>query len=188
MKKRFTLLFLALCLLCLPLFLGSSQHTWTPQMDNLAHQTEQQFNLPHGLCKAEALQESNWDPTATREEGGYFNQGSRYSTTIATQSAAFLNAHPEYDNTLAIERAQRSISFGCFQVMGENFREMGYDKENINPTLEEQFYYFGKFVTPIWKKYHSVAQIAAAYNTGNPNKTGRSYDKNVVKYQQQFSY
>ena len=76
MKK--IILFTLLTLLTFFFIVGfSAQSKWTSQMDALAHQTEQQFGLPHGLCRAEALQESGYDTNATREEGGYFNQGSR---------------------------------------------------------------------------------------------------------------
>ena len=166
-KKFLFILSLTMCLCS-----AVRAHSWTPYMDSLATTTENQFSLPHGICRSFALQESNYDSNATRIESAYFNENSKTDIMVSNYAAHFLNSHPDYDNTITIEKAQLSISFGMFQIMGINYRQLGYNNENINPTLEEQFYYFGKFVAPIWKKLHNISSLAAWYNTGNPNKLG----------------
>ena len=155
-------------------------------MESLTRQTEARYNLPHGTCRAFALQESHYDSSATREEGTYFNQGSRYARQITKDAAAFLVEHPGLP--LSIERGQRSVSYGMFQIMGNNYRLLGDTDIYIVPTLEEQFDYFGKFVSPLFAKYRSLARVASAYNTGSPDKTGISYVSHVLSYQHKFTY
>jgi len=157
-------------------------------MDNLARQTECKYSLPHGTCRAFALQESNYDSNASRVETGYFNEGSRYFKNIAAESVQFLSENPGFTIPLVVERSQRSISHGMYQIMGQNYRAMGYSKEFIDPTLEEQFEYFGKFVSNLFKRYKTLPRVASAYNTGSPDKTYRQYVKNILNYQQKFSY
>jgi len=183
-----TLIMLAMMALLVSIFAYSCHAQWTARIDSIARATEQEFGFPHGTCRAFALQESNYDSLATREESSYFNAGSRYQSQIKKDALAFCAAHPEYDLPVSVERAQRSISTGFFQIMGEGFRTLGYDAEFIEPSLIEQFHYFGLFVRPLFARYHSLAKVAAAYNTGNPKRTGRSYDRNIVRYQRKFSY
>jgi hypothetical protein len=157
-------------------------------MDSLAKATESKYGLPHGTCRAFALQESNYNASATRVETGYFNTGSRYYANIVRDASQFAD---KYGCDEITERAYRSISFGCFQVMGENLRSLGYAEITLpkfTKDLPAQFEYFGKFVAPLWNKYHSLAKVASVYNTGSPNKTGRQYVKNVCRYQKKFNY
>lgn len=163
------------------------QNRWTSRMDTLAHKTEAEFVLPHGTCQAFALQESNYDTLAVRVEVGYFNDGSRYWKKISSDSKTFLDSMG-YQEPLYNERSQRSISTGLFQIMGENIRIMGYLKEFIYLSIEEQFHYFGTFVAPLFKKYRSLARVASAYNSGSPNQSSGRYAKNIVRYRKQFSY
>jgi len=181
------LLFLCLFLcISIPVF---SQKKWISKMDSLAHITETKWGLLHGTCRAFSLQESGYDTNAVRIETGYFNVGSKYANTISIQSQLWIDTNSNrWKIPISIERSQRSESFGLFQIMGENYRVLGYNANYIQPTMEEQFEYFGKFVGPEWKKLNNLAKLASFFNTGNPNRTGRSYDKNVVKYQKKFSY
>lgn len=162
-------------------------------MDSLAHVTEREFKLPHGTCRAFALQESGYDSSATRVETGYFNAGSRYALAITRESIQFLADHQDTEDSdqvssLAVERAQRSISYGLFQLMGETLRQLGYARVIIAPSVREQFYYFGVFASGLLKHYHTLARAASAYNTGNPDKTDRPYVKHVLAYQKKFNY
>lgn len=162
---------------------------WNGRMDSLARWVEEQNGFPRGMARAFALQESTYDSNAVRVEVGYFNDGSRYWKKIADDSRAYLGDTANHALIpLSIERSQRSESFGLFQIMGQNYRVMGYAKEFIQPTLQEQFEYFGKFVAPLWKKYHSLAIVASVYNSGQPTHASGSYAKNIVKYQKQFSH
>jgi hypothetical protein len=177
--------FLTLALsLCLYSPLQAKQ--WTAAMDSLATQTENTYSLPHGICRSFALQESGYDSTATRIESTYFNQGSKTDIMITNYAAHFLNSHPEFDNTLTLEKAQLSISFGLFQILGINYRALGYDKENINPTLKEQFDYFGKFVQKEWQKIKNVGKLASWFNSGTVKNNNSRYARNVVTYWELF--
>ena len=169
------------------LFCSSARAGWTPRMDSLARQTESEYHLPHGTCHAFALQESNCDSSATRVETGYFNIGSTYYKRVMQSADRFVQDHAGSD--VITERAYQSISFGLFQIMGFNYRAMGYDNPKLPEiALEDQFKYFGLFASDLVKRYHTLARVASAYNTGSPNKTGRQYVKNVLKYQRRFSY
>lgn len=180
----------------------SLQPTWTPVMDSFARATEAEFHFPHGTCRAFARQESGYDTTATRIESPYFNEGSRYATAITSESMEYLaNAKDAAIHNrdtalledieavpLSVERSQRSISYGLFQCMGETLRVCGYDRMLIAPTMAEQFHYFGAFTSGLFKRYHTLARVASAYNTGSPNKTSIRYVKNILKYQKQYAY
>lgn len=173
-------------LLLLPaIAIGAS---WNDRLENLAKQTEAKYHLPHGSCRAFALQESYYDTSASRVESGYYNIGSRYYTSILKDAVAFLAVHHEYTIPSELERAQRSISYGLFQIMGQNYRALGYEDEFIHPTVEEQFEYFAVFLHSLITRYYSLARAASAYNTGNPNNVNRQYVKNILSYQRRFSY
>lgn len=167
---------------------NAQSHTWNNEYKTYAKQIEDSLGLPHGTCQAFALQESGYDSTATRVETGYFNVGSRYYNNIKKFAQEFITQHPDYDITVNLEREQESVSVGLFQLMGSNFRALGYDSEIINPSVEQQFYYFAKFIGPTWKKYHNLQKIASWWNTGSVNRSGRRYDLDIVKYQRKFSY
>jgi hypothetical protein len=166
---------------------GKAQ-SWTSKMDSLARMTEAEWTMPHGTCKAFSLQESGYDTNAVRIETGYFNAGSKYAKAIETQSQLWVDTNSnKWKIPVSIERSQRSESFGLFQIMGENYRVLGFNENYIQPTIEEQFYYFGKFAGPEWKKLHNLAKLASWFNSGNPLKTGRAYDRNVTMYQKRFN-
>lgn len=177
------------CIIMLSLLLPSLAHAgaWTSQMDMLARSTETRYHLPHGTCRAFALQESGYSPQAYRVETGYFNQGSRYYRKVVASSQLFAESHAGSDPVT--EQAYESISFGMFQLMGFNLRSLGCQRIVLTQiSLDEQFEYFGRFVSPLFKRYGSLARVASAYNTGSPNKTGRQYVKNVCRYQRLYSY
>ena len=162
--------------------------SWTPKMDSFAHFYEAKYSLPHGLMRAESLQESGYDTEASREENSYYNDGSLYAKNVTAEAKAFLDACDYCQQTIELERSQRGISFGLFQMLGENFRVAGYKKEFIDPTIDEQFDYAAKALSKLWNKYHSVALVASCWNTGEPKNPNGKYAKNIVKYVNQFKY
>lgn len=168
-------------LLFLLLVTGLHAQTWTPQMESLAKSTEAQYNLPRGICKAFARVESSYDSTATREENHYFNDGGSYSVAVKKASVIFLSEHPSYGNSLTIERAQRTISVGLFQFMGQLLRDLGYSAEDIDPTVEEQFHYFGIFTAKNRARWSKTTDWIAAYNAGSPRiKNGHYVNQGYV--------
>src|ERR1051325_829862 len=102
--------------------------TWTARMDSLARQLEREHTYPHGTSHAFAAQESwpPYDTASVRDESAYFNKGSRMEDSVQAQSARFVREHPEHGLTVVVERAQESISYGIFQIMGYNLRKMGF--------------------------------------------------------------
>jgi hypothetical protein len=156
-------------------------------MDSNARRTERKFNLPHGTCQAFALQESHYDWQATRVEMSYYNDGTRYWRKIAEDSRAYLDtAH--YPMPLSIERSQRAESTGLFQIMGENLRILGFERQYIELTLAEQFEYFGRYIAPLFARWHSLAIVASVYNSGSSKNRAGSYAKHIVAYQRKFYY
>ncbi len=166
--------------------LASAQ--WGHREDSLARATETRFALPHGVCHAFSRQESSDRASAVRVETGYFNVGSRYYLGIVRDASDFADKYGVDEIT---ERAYRSISFTRFQLMGQNLRAMGYN-EPIMPLIARndsaQFEYFGKFLSGLFKRYKTLARVASAYNTGNPNKTYRPYVKHILAYRKLYAY
>jgi len=164
------------------IFFARLSFAQSSQFDTLAHYYEFTDTLPIHLCRAFAMTESSMNPNATREENTYFNMGDRYTQVVYNESVLFLKNHPAYRETLTIERAQRTISYGYFQIMGENLRRMGYSKQGIQPTINEQFFYFIKFITPIWRRYHDVVILANWYNSGHLSSKPTEYSKKILGY------
>jgi hypothetical protein len=97
------------------------------------------------------------------------------------------------------EAAYRSISMGKFQIMGANYRQLGYDSakemfEKFNTSESEATYAFGAFIKNnkrLWralkeKDYH----LMAYYYNGSKYKKyvdryGRTYDERIkLKYEE----
>lgn len=163
-------------------------------MDSLARKTECEFKLPRGTCRAFAYVESSFNPHAAREESHYFNVGSKYYKQVQDSSIAFLLRHPEHDIPVNLEKAQRSISHGLFQCMGQLLRSLGYDKEYIDLTIAEQFYYFGLYTSQNKKRWHKTSDWVAAYNAGSPKKKpsgeykNQGYVNKIRKAARKFGY
>lgn len=114
--------------------------------------------------------------------------GSRYYAGIVRDASEFADTFGVDEIT---ERAYRSISWTRFQLMGQNLRAIGYTEVAISKIARNdslQFEYFGKFVSGLFKKYHTLARVASAYNTGSPNKTYRPYVKNILRFQKLYSH
>ena len=166
---------------------------WDSLKDSLAQATELKYGLPHGICRAEALQESAYNPWAFRVETSFVNDGGRYSRNVEREAEAFVYDTSNHfadvtDNFVNVERIERGESFGLFQIMGENLRILGYKNRFINPTLVEQFDFFGKFYQKLWLTYHSIAICASVYNSGSVRNKNGQYAHNIIRYQRQFRY
>lgn len=169
--------------------------TWTPRMDELARTIETEYNLPHGICRAFALQESGYNPYAVRAEGNYINAGGRYASNIRKQSVVFAIAH-HYQPSILTEVVQRGQSWTMWQIMGQNLRELGFDSPFFGGemTLDDQFEYFAAFIGNLLKKHKgNVAYAASEYNGGfgairKGNFRNAGYVNNILKYLKQFSY
>lgn len=188
MKKFKALIFFLFCsLTCLA--------QWSNEMDSLAKATEKEFSLPHGICRAFALQESNYNQYAIRAEGDYLEADGRYAENIRRDAAKFSRAHG-YQPSILTEIVQRSTSWTVFQIMGQNLRDMGFEVPFFasDLVLPDQFKYFGIFIKGLIMEYGgNVAFAASAYNGGrravrNGNYTNKKYVQNILDNLKSFSY
>lgn len=177
-------------LLFLPVMAMSA--TWTEQMQRLATQTESKYNLPAGSCYAFAKQESGFNPYATRFETHYGLGGGRYARMVrshATEWSRIWHGTP----SMWTETVDCGKSWGIFQIMGINLRNLGYDGQYMNEILSddglaEQFEYFGRFVRDLRKRFPRLTDWIAAYNAGSPRRTrsgayiNQGYVNNILKY------
>lgn len=174
---------------------GVRAQTWTPEFDSLAKVTEARYRLPHGICRAFALQESHYTPNAVRAEGNYITKNTPFARTIRKHAVAFAKAHG-YAPSVLTEIVQRGESHTMWQIMGENLRQMGFDAPFIagNVALVESFDYFGRFASRLLAKHNgNIAYVASEYNGGagairGGNFRNAGYVRNIVKYVQEFSY
>lgn len=189
----YILLLVRSCVLTGPTF----AQTWTPEMQKFACHTEKTYGLPSGMCRAFALQESNYQPFAERVEANYVEKSGTYAAKIRATAYAFAKAH-NWQPSFLTEVYQMGKSVTLFQIMGVNMRAMGYDAPFMNyVSLTDQFEYFGKFVRPLLKKHNgNIASVASEYNGGYgavayKSKHGRyrnqSYVDKILKYIAKFS-
>ena len=182
--------------ICLLLIVSSVRSQWTPEMDSLAKVTEENFCLPSGICRAFALQESNYNPNAERVEGNYVTSGGTYAKNIRRSAYAFSINHGWQPSVLT-EIYQRGKSVTMFQVMGQNIRDLGYNEPYLNHiSLPEQFVFFGTFVSKLYKKHKgNMASVASEYNGGygavayklrNGVYRNQSYVNSILKYIKRF--
>ncbi len=168
---------------------------WTTQMDSLAKLTEQRDSLPHGICRAFALQESNYNQYATRAEGNYIEDNGSYAKNIRIQSLNFSREH-QYQPSVLTEIVQRGQSWTMWQIMGSNLRDMGfkyrYFQEDLS--LPDQFKYFSTFISKLLKKHqYNIAYTASEYNGGqgairNGDFRNKSYVDHILKNLEKFKY
>lgn len=164
-------------------------------MDSLAHVTEKQYNLPHGICRSFALQESNYNQYALRAEASYINADGAYARNIRLAAYAFSKAH-KYQPSFLTEVVQRGESYGLYQIMGSNMRDMGFDCPFFAPCigLEDQFKYFAIFIGRLLKKNNgNVSFVASEYNGGYGAIRGgdfrnKGYVSNILRNLERFKY
>lgn len=171
------------------------QNVWTAEMDSLAKQTERKYDLPHGICQAFALQESGYNRYALRAEGSYMTKGGTYAANIRMAATRFAVTH-KYQPSILTEVVQRSESWGYFQVMGNNLRDLGlavpYFQMDLTPS--DQFEYFGRFISKLLTKHQGrVDYTASEYNGGaNAIREGdfrnKPYVKAILRNMKQFTY
>ena len=179
------------------LFLASSlsAQTWTARMDSLAKVTECKYDLPHGICQAFALQESNYNPYAVRAEGNYITAGGIYASNIRKQSIVFAKNH-NYAPSILTEVVQRGQSWTMWQIMGQNLRDLGFDSPFFAGAmwLKKQFEYFATFIGKLLKKHNgNLSYAASEYNGGfgairKGNFRNAGYVKNILRNLKQFAY
>lgn len=175
--------------------ISSLAQAWTNEMDSLAHLTETKYSLPHGTCRAFALQESNYNQYAIRTEANYLTDGGLYAKNIRKQAVAFSVTH-RYQPSILTEIVQRSQSYTLFQIMGTNLRELGlkvsFFQEDL--VLQDQFMYFGVFISRLVKKHKgNMEYVASEYNGGSRairggNYTNKGYVKNIMRNLEKFKY
>lgn len=170
----------------------SSAQTWTKEMQMFAEYTEKQYKLPSGICRAFALQESNYNPFAERVEANYVNEGGTYGKKIRADAYAFAKAR-RFQPSFLTEVYNRGKSVTMFQIMGQNLRAMGYDQPFLNYiSLTDQFHYFGEFVSKLFKKHNgNIGHVASEYNGGagavrSGNYRNAGYVRNILSYRQKF--
>lgn len=178
------------------LIVSGVRSQWTPEMDSLAKATEKSFSLPSGVCRAFALQESNYNPNAERVEGNYVELRGTYAKNIRRSAYAFSFSRGWQPSVLT-EIYQRGKSVTAFQIMGVNIRDMGYAEPYLNHiSLPEQFYFFGTFVARLYKKHKgNIASVASEYNGGygavayklrNGVYRNQPYVNSILKYIKRF--
>lgn len=170
---------------------------WTPEMEKFACHTEKEYGLPSGMCRAFALQESNYQPFAERVEANYVEKTGTYAAKIRAIAYKFAKAH-NWQPSFLTEVYQMGKSVTMYQIMGVNMRAMGYSAPFMNyVALTDQFEYFGRFVKPLLKKHNgNIASVASEYNGGYgavayKAKHGRyrnqSYVDKILRYIEKFS-
>ncbi len=121
------------------------------------------------LASAIAHVESGLNPNVARYESHYkwlFNP------------EKFVN----HSNTLDTETMFQKTSFGLFQLMGANFRELGFkaDWGLVFQKTTIQVDYGIKFLKKLSTKYDKIEDCIAAYNSGRPKKDeGGRYDNQI---------
>jgi hypothetical protein len=166
---------------------------WTPEVIQLAKDTEKKYNLPHGICHAMNLQENSGHlkprTAVPRAEKGYFNFGERHYQEIVDKADAFFRAHPLYVSILPfdMERFQQATSWGPWQLMGFNLRALGCQIPFLaNLTLEEHFDLWGRFMQEKW--IQSGRNLYKALRLYNGPKMPMSYYDHVAANMKKFSY
>ncbi len=187
--KCFYILFLIL----LPFL--SSGTGWSNEMDSLAKITETKYKLPHGICRAFALQESNYNQYATRVESNYISDSTTFARNIRLQAYEFSKRH-QWQPSVLTEVVQRGTSYTLFQIMGENLRNMDFQYPFFyeDLALRDQFRYFGTFISTLLIKHQgNVAFAASEYNGGSGAIRGGDfknprYVHHILRYLDEFKY
>ncbi len=184
---------LLLVLILLPLL--SLGQTWTTQMDSLAKVTEKTNNLPHGICRAFALQESNYNQYAVRAEGNYIEKDGSYARGIRASAYKFSKDN-NWQPSFLTEVVQRGESWTMWQLMGDNLRDLGFSYPFFQQdlSLPDQFKYFSLFISKLLKKNSgNIAYTASEYNGGSGairggNFRNKSYVQHILKNIDNFKY
>ncbi len=111
--------------------------------------------VPEDLALAIAKTESSLNPFVAKHEPAY-------------QYLFKPDYFVKYNNNIETEKMFQMTSFGLFQLMGANFREMGFSQEwglVFNP--ETQVSFGVAFIKRLLTKYPIVNDAIAAYNAGS---------------------
>ena len=105
--------------------------------------------------------ESSFNPYAARYEPHY--------RWLVTPEKFFRN----YTTNPETEVILQKTSLGLMQLMGANFRKLGYTRPltAVFEDVDAQIRYGIKFFLNLCKKYESISAAVAAYNAGSPRKT-----------------
>jgi len=116
--------------------------------------------------------ESDFNPYAARYEPHY-----RWLVS-PERYYRYYSSNPETEIIL------QKTSIGLMQVMGANYRKMGYTKPltALFEDVDSQLKYGIKFFLNLYEKYDSIPAAVAAYNAGSPRKTqtGRYVNQRYV--------
>lgn len=109
--------------------------------------------------------ESSWRPAVTRFE----SNAAKY--VITPQIFADKNGY-----SLAEEMIAQQTSYGLSQVMGYNYRDMGF-VDNLKNVLDPytNIHYFCRFFVKHCSKYSVMEDKIAAYNAGSPRRVSGKY-------------
>jgi hypothetical protein len=141
---------------------------WTAWDDSLADRIECANGFPKATLQTFAYKESGYNAEAWRFEIAYSDKTGSYYQKIRARAYAYcksrgFNGKPSVDT----EIAQRGISWGMFQILGDNLRECGLKKPFMSTlTRSESFEYFAKFFAPIWNKHKNFLLACVEYNGG----------------------
>lgn len=141
---------------------------WTAWDDSLAARMECANEFPEATFQTFAYKESGYNAEAWRFEIAYSDKTGSYYQKIRARAYAYckargFNGKPSVDT----EIAQRGISWGMFQILGDNLRECGLKKPFMSTlTRSESFEYFAKFFAPIWNKRRNFHLACVEYNGG----------------------
>ena len=116
------------------------------------------------LLKALAKIESSYDEYAVRYE-------EHYKWLVEPERfAKMLNI------TVETEIQLQKFSYGPLQLMGANFRQLGFTKSLLDASkLEYSVGYAIKHLKILMKKYDKTEDIVAAYNAGSVRFDGKQY-------------
>lgn len=167
---------------------------WTATMEKLARSTERDYELPTGICRAFALQESGYNPRAERVEANYVEKTGTYAAKVRADAYKFAKVH-NWQPSFLTEVYQRGKSVTLYQIMGINMRDMGYDEPFLNYIpLTDQFKYFAIFVSRLLKKHkNNLGYAASEYNGGGGAVRGGNfrnpeYVASILRYRARFAY
>ena len=78
----------------------------------------------------------------------------------------------EYSSSVETEIVFQKTSIGLMQLMGANYRELGYQPPlpKLFADIDSQLFYGVKFFKTLFERYGNIADAVSAYNQGNPAK------------------
>lgn len=170
---------------------GCRAQQWDSAKVAIVKKYERLYRLPHGIYRAFNQQENSGhvDSFASpRVEHGWYNVGERHYKDGVRLAHAFLARCPAVAMVVPfeIERLQEATSWGEVQLMGFNYRALGYSKPYfIDMTFEERVKYWALFFSGYLKRYKSLERAVKMYNGPAAHA---SYTMNVLRYQRQFAY